>query len=53
VERNYCLNYVKENRDKFPFFIMMDCDDVKCIEVNVDVLKKYYEELSSVVVAYN
>lgn len=39
--RNFCLNYVKENREKYPFFIMMDCDDVNCKEVNTDILKKY------------
>ena len=30
VARNFCLNYVKENKDTFPYFIMMDMDDV-CI----------------------
>ena len=39
--RNFCLDYVKENREKFPFFIMMDCDDVNYKEVNIDILKKY------------
>ncbi len=39
--RNVCLNYVRENKEKFPFFIMMDCDDVNCKEVNTDILKKY------------
>lgn len=39
--RNFCLNYVKQNIEKFPFFIMMDCDDVNCKEVNTDILKKY------------
>ena len=39
--RNFCLNYVKQNREKFPFFIMMDCDDVNYKEVNIDILKKY------------
>jgi len=39
--RNVCLNYVKENREKFPFFIMMDCDDVNCKNINIDNLKKY------------
>ena len=39
--RNVCLNYVKENREKFPFFIMMDCDDVNCKNINIDILKKY------------
>jgi hypothetical protein len=39
--RNFCLNYIRENKDNFPFFIMMDCDDVNCKEVNIDTLKKY------------
>lgn len=41
VARNCCLNYVKENKEKYPFFIMMDCDDVNCKEMNTDILKKY------------
>lgn len=41
VARNFCLNFVRQNREKFPFFIMMDCDDVNCKEVNTDILKKY------------
>ena len=39
--RNFCLNYIRENKDNFPFFIMMDCDDINCKEVNIDTLKKY------------
>jgi len=35
------LKYVRDNREKFPFFIMMDCDDVNCKEVDIDILKKY------------
>ena len=41
LARNACLNYVKENREKYPFFIMMDCDDVNCKDVNIESLKKY------------
>ena len=41
IARNFCLNYVKQNQNKYPFFIMMDCDDVNCKEVNTDILKKY------------
>lgn len=36
IARNFCLNYVK---DKFPYFIMMDCDDVNCKELNIEPLK--------------
>ena len=39
--RNFCLNYVKKNIERFPFFIMMDCDDVNCKNVDIDILKKY------------
>lgn len=41
IARNFCLQYIRDNKDKFPFFIMMDCDDVNCKEVNIDTLKKY------------
>lgn len=41
IARNFCLNFVRENRNNYPFFIMMDCDDVNCKEVNTDILKKY------------
>ena len=41
IARNFCLNFVRENRENYPFFIMMDCDDVNCKEVNIDILKKY------------
>jgi hypothetical protein len=41
VARNFCLNFVRENKEKYPFFVMMDCDDVNCKEINIDVLKNY------------
>ena len=41
IARNFCLNFVRENREKYPFFIMMDCDDVNYKEVYTDILKKY------------
>ena len=41
IARNFCLNFVRQNLVKFPYFIMMDCDDVNCKEVNTDILKKY------------
>jgi hypothetical protein len=41
IARNFCLKFVKTNQNKYPFFIMMDCDDVNCKEVNIDILKKY------------
>ena len=37
--RNYCLDYVRKNVNYFPYFIMMDFDDVNCKEVNVEPLK--------------
>jgi hypothetical protein len=39
--RNFCLNYVKENKDTYPYFIMMDCDDVNCKKCEPSILKKY------------
>jgi len=41
--RNFCLNYVKTNCniDEYPFFIMMDFDDVNCKEVHPEILQKY------------
>jgi len=36
--RNFCLNFVKENKETFPYFIMMDMDDVNCKELNVEPL---------------
>jgi len=41
--RNFCLNYVKQNMEKYPYFIMMDCDDVNCKECEPIILKKYLE----------
>ena len=41
IARNFCLNYVRENKDIYPYFIMMDCDDVNCKEINIDIFKKY------------
>ena len=37
--RNFCLDYVKQH--DFPFFIMMDFDDVNCKEVRPEMLQKY------------
>ena len=39
--RNFCLKYIRSNIQKFPFFIMMDFDDVNCKEVNIEPLRKY------------
>jgi hypothetical protein len=41
VARNYCLDFVRKNKELYPFFIMMDMDDVNCKEVNIEVLRKY------------
>ena len=42
--RNFCLNYTKQNLQEFPYFIMMDFDDVNCKECNPDIIKKYLTE---------
>jgi hypothetical protein len=40
--RNFCLNYIKSlDINEYPFFIMMDFDDVNCKEVKPGVLQKY------------
>jgi len=40
--RNHCLNYIKKHKDKFPYFIMMDFDDVNCKTINTEILPKYF-----------
>ena len=39
VARNFCLNFVRNNKEQFPFFIMMDFDDVNCKEINLEPLR--------------
>jgi hypothetical protein len=40
--RNFCLNYVKQlDLNEYPFFIMMDFDDVNCKNVRPEILKNY------------
>ena len=39
--RNYCLNYIKQNKELYPYFIMMDCDDVNCKECEPEIIRKY------------
>jgi len=41
--RNYCLQQVREKYNNYPFFIMMDFDDVNCKEVRPEILKKYLD----------
>jgi len=38
--RNFCLNYVKQNIETFPYFIMMDMDDVNCKKLKLEPLAK-------------
>jgi hypothetical protein len=40
--RNHCLNYIKKNQSTFPYFIMMDFDDVNCKKINTEILPKYF-----------
>jgi len=37
--RNVCLQYVKDNQDIFPYFIMMDMDNVNAKNINLDCIK--------------
>jgi hypothetical protein len=39
--RNFLLNYVKKNSETYPYFIMMDCDDVNSKNCEPDVIRKY------------
>jgi hypothetical protein len=39
IARNFCLNFVRNNKDRFPYFIMMDFDDVNCKNLNVEPLR--------------
>jgi glycosyltransferase involved in cell wall biosynthesis len=41
VARNFCLDYVKQHQSVFPYFIMMDMDDVNCKELKVEPLAKH------------
>ena len=38
--RNHCLKYIRENVKTFPYFIMMDFDDVNCKNVDVEPLRR-------------
>jgi hypothetical protein len=38
IARNFCLNFVRNNKETFPYFIMMDFDDVNCKSLNVEPL---------------
>jgi hypothetical protein len=38
--RNVCLKYIFENQTRFPYFIMMDFDDVSYTEINIDPIRK-------------
>jgi len=42
--RNACLNVVRRYYADYPFFIMMDCDDVCSQDVNTNVLSKYLKK---------
>jgi hypothetical protein len=35
VARNYCLKYIRDNKEEFPYFIMMDMDNVNCKNINL------------------
>ena len=38
--RNFCLSYIKNRVEQFPYFIMMDFDNVNCKEINLEPLQK-------------
>ena len=39
LARNFCLNFIRKNKEQFPYFIMMDFDDVNCKNLNTEPLK--------------
>jgi glycosyltransferase involved in cell wall biosynthesis len=39
--RNFCLKQIKEKYADFPYFIMMDFDNVNCKTVRPEILEKY------------
>jgi hypothetical protein len=41
--RNFCLNYIRNNKETYPYFMMMDFDDVNCKNINTNILPKYFE----------
>ena len=40
VARNFCLKYIRNNLNIFPYFIMMDFDDVNCKDINIEPLRR-------------
>lgn len=40
IARNFCLNFVRNNKEMFPYFIMMDFDDVNCKNLNIEPLNR-------------
>lgn len=39
--RNWILNKIREKYSEYPYFIMMDCDDVCASDIDLNILKKY------------
>lgn len=44
IARNFCLNYVLNNKNVYNYFIMMDCDDVNSKDINLHVLRNFVFE---------
>tara|TARA_R110002051_G_scaffold276861_1_gene338212 strand:- start:2307 stop:3119 length:813 start_codon:yes stop_codon:yes gene_type:complete len=47
INRIYNIDYDTNSKDKecnYDFFIMMDMDDVNCVNINIDILKKYLSQ---------
>lgn len=41
LARNYCINIIKEKFGDYPYFIMMDCDDICARDIKVKLLNNY------------
>jgi len=39
--RNYCLKIIKLYYSDYEYMIMMDCDEVSCTNININILKTY------------
>jgi hypothetical protein len=46
IGRNYLIQEINVRKDKYPLFIMMDCDDVCDGDINVNLLRNSLERMS-------
>jgi len=51
--RNWCLKYVMDNLNTYPYFIMMDCDNVCSTPIQLNILRKYLYQDSWDALSFN